>query len=371
MMTKSDLSSYFYIYPSFKLTKGCTKSILLDTQTAVLSEMPNELYEILISSNKKFKILDIIEKYGIENRAILTEYFQWLIEKDAIFLSVDKSDFENFKEINETWDSPFEITNGIIDINELSKNYTFERITKFVNLRIPHIELRFFCNLKIDYLDKALAQTLGSEINSIIIYLPYHRDNSIDTINKLVNKHLRISSFYIYNSPIEKKQELHNGQSQVIYLKKDLGDIKNCGIVAQNYFVSNASFQRESKLYNSCLNRKISIDVNGEIKNCPSMQQSYGNIKDTTLEEALNKQGFKDVWNIKKDDVKICQDCEYRYICQDCRAYIENPDDMYSKPLKCGYNPYTGIWEDWSSNPLKQKVIEFYGMRELIQLENK
>lgn len=36
--------------------------------------------------------------------------------------------------------------------------------------------------------------------------------------------------------------------------------------------------------------------------------------------------------------------------------------DILSKPLKCGYNPYTGEWSDWSTNPLKQKAIEFYGI---------
>jgi hypothetical protein len=39
---------------------------------------------------------------------------------------------------------------------------------------------------------------------------------------------------------------------------------------------------------------------------------------------------------------------------------------MYSKPLKCGYNPYTCEWEEWSTNPLKQKAIDYYGMREVL-----
>ncbi|HLT42986.1 MAG TPA: hypothetical protein VKZ95_09805, partial [Sphingobacteriaceae bacterium] len=43
--------------------------------------------------------------------------------------------------------------------------------------------------------------------------------------------------------------------------------------------------------------------------------------------------------------VDVCKDCEFRYICQDCRAYLKNSDDLYSKPLKCTYNPYEGVWE--------------------------
>jgi len=51
----------------------------------------------------------------------------------------------------------------------------------------------------------------------------------------------------------------------------------------------------------------------------------------------------------------------------DCRAYIEDPEDINSKSLKCGYNPYTGEWSEWSTNPLKQKAIEHYGRKEIIK----
>ena len=96
------------------------------------------------------------------------------------------------------------------------------------------------------------------------------------------------------------------------------------------------------------------------------MKEHYGNIKDTTLQDALAHPDFKKYWFVNKDQISVCKDCEFRYICTDCRAYIENPEDMYSKPLKCGYNPYTCEWEEWSTNPLKQKAIEHYGMREMV-----
>lgn len=92
------------------------------------------------------------------------------------------------------------------------------------------------------------------------------------------------------------------------------------------------------------------------------MTESFGNINDTSLLEVLEKPGFKKLWDLSKDKIHVCKDCEFRYICTDCRAYVEDPDDILSKPLKCGYNPYTGEWSDWSTNPLKQKAIEFYGI---------
>ncbi len=54
-------------------------------------------------------------------------------------------------------------------------------------------------------------------------------------------------------------------------------------------------------------------------------------------------------------------------IYTDCRAYIENSEDQFSKPLKCGYDPYTNIWEDWSANPLKQNAIKYYSFEEFLR----
>lgn len=123
----------------------------------------------------------------------------------------------------------------------------------------------------------------------------------------------------------------------------------------------------ENLCHNSCLHKKLSIDVDGNIKNCPSMPKSYGNVNEISIDTVLLNDNFKEFWSITKDNIKVCKDCEYRYICMDCRAYTEqnhfsqNNLDI-SKPLKCGYDPYTGIWEEWSKNPLKRKIISYYGL---------
>jgi hypothetical protein len=74
---------------------------------------------------------------------------------------------------------------------------------------------------------------------------------------------------------------------------------------------------------------------------------------------------FKQVGNIIKDQVEVCKDCEFRYVCTDCRAFLEKPEDIYSKPLKCGYNPFTTIWEDWRQSPLKRNIHEYYNRKPL------
>jgi len=83
------------------------------------------------------------------------------------------------------------------------------------------------------------------------------------------------------------------------------------------------------------------------------MEKSFGNISSISLKEIISNENFSRLWTINKDEIKVCQDCEFRYVCTDCRAYIENKEDIYSKPLKCGYNPYTCEWSEWSENKLK------------------
>jgi SPASM domain peptide maturase of grasp-with-spasm system len=163
--------------------------------------------------------------------------------------------------------------------------------------------------------------------------------------------------------------EGNNGRGFLLFVEDNFIGKECCGIISPFYFVPNIFTFTEAQKHNTCLNRKISIDTEGYIRNCPSMKEHYGNIKDTTLQEALQHPDFKKYWFVNKDQIAVCKDCEFRYICTDCRAYLENPEDMYSKPLKCGYNPYTCEWEEWSTNPLKQKAIEHYGMQELVKSE--
>lgn len=183
------------------------------------------------------------------------------------------------------------------------------------------------------------------------------------SIIELYKKHTRLISFDIYGA--KRDAVIQNKFLDIFYHSMKEISVHSCGVISPNLFsITNNTFF-ESKAFNSCLNQKISIDVTGNIKNCPSMSEHYGNIKETSLISVVEKAQFKKYWNLNKDKISICKDCEFRYICTDCRAYIENPDDIYSKPLKCGYSPYTNKWEDWCTNKLKQKAIQHYNMQVL------
>ena len=200
-------------------------------------------------------------------------------------------------------------------------------------------------NFIIENLNKELNKLRNSKIINIEIL--FRNDGKINQnqIIELCKKHTRIGRIFIYNSIEESNLKNSDIRAQVFFVRENIESHANCGVIAIKYFSTNIEMYNESQHYNTCLNRKICIDVNGEIKNCPSMSKSYGNIKETTIEEAINKQGFKDLWNVKKDDINVCKDCEFRHMCTDCRAFIKDSKNIYSQPLKCTYNPYIAKWE--------------------------
>jgi SPASM domain peptide maturase of grasp-with-spasm system len=141
-----------------------------------------------------------------------------------------------------------------------------------------------------------------------------------------------------FDEYIESKRE--NNMGNFIFLKQRNIDCNSCGKIDHNYFTVNSAFYRESLAFNSCLNKKISLDENGNIKNCPSMSAGYGSIKEVKLIDVIENKSFNRFWNITKRDIKTCKVCEFRDICSDCRVFLEDENDILSKPLKCNYNPY-------------------------------
>jgi SPASM domain peptide maturase of grasp-with-spasm system len=298
------------------------------------------------------------------DQKILEEYAQFILENDLGFM-VKKEEIDQYPPLSTEWDSSEMITNVIVDIKD---NHIFLNnvISQLMQLKTSFVQLRFFNTLNIDTLTYIIEQTSRSRIKGIEVYLPHHESITTKKLNKIFVDNERLRQVIIYNCSTTKTTPISETNAYIYQTTQNTISEKSCGIIHPNYFSTNLALYTESLAHNTCLNRKISIDADGNIKNCPSMQESFGNIKDTTLQEAINKPNFKKYWNITKDEITKCKDCEFRHVCTDCRAYLENPDDIYSAPLKCGYNPYTCEWEEWSTNPLKQQAIEHYGMREIL-----
>jgi SPASM domain peptide maturase of grasp-with-spasm system len=358
------MKKFYCLFNDCKIVKGKNRSLIIDLSNNKFFYIPNSLEFIV----KKFIGSDydtLIKNYDEKEQIIIIEYFNWLEEENFGFWATSKQEFNSFDITNDNFTRPFNIENCIIEYNQkFDLNSIFDEIIK---INIPFIEIRFYNKIGYNFLSDFLQNIKYSNIEGIDLILTYDKNFKISDYKNLILNELRLNNIIITNYKTDKIIEYYRGLSKIQFVTKKIENNIHCGMIDSKYFTINKLLYSESQHHNTCLNRKISIDKDGNIKNCPSMAESFGNIKDTTLEEALNKPGFKKYWNINKDQIEVCKDCEFRHICTDCRAYIEDPENQYSKPLKCGYNPYTNEWEEWSTNPLKQKAIEYYGMQDLVK----
>lgn len=354
----------FCLYGSSVLVKGAARSTLLNLDSNDYQLIPNEFYDIFTLHRAK-DVDEIFVIYGEDSKETIVEYFAHF-EENGFGQWGTKTDFHAFPELEASWDEPSFITNAIIEVKLSDLSILNQSIIQLENFGCKYLEIRIVGDVNSEGIQAVLSSFDNSRISGLnLVSKVFSGELNLPYINVIFQKFPRLLCWYMHSSISSGLTKISENRFLIVTEQKVEGNLC-CGTVLPEYFSINIKTISESKNHNSCLNRKISIDSEGNIKNCPSMPTSFGNIKDTTLQEALNYPEFKKYWNLTKDQVAVCKDCEFRYICTDCRAYLEDPEDIFSKPLKCGYNPYTCEWEEWSTNPLKQKAIDYYRMRSIL-----
>lgn len=357
--------NYFNLFSNILITKGVQRILITDLQRNSSELFPLELYDI-IEDLKEKSIEDTINSYGLESQVFVKEYIELLLENEFGFTTKNGWD-NNFPPYSYHFSVPNEITNAFLELNDLS---VLEKINASLsNIGTEHIVIHYNKSLTIEdfeFIEKAFYNSTVTSIEIFSEYAENFNESVFETLDKICNRIYNLVFYSCRKTPFKPKDKY---KFTLSFVKEQI-QINSCGKVDLKYFNTNLPKVLEAMNYNSCLHKKIAIDKDGNIKNCPSLSQSFGNIKNTLLEEALNHKDFKKYWNLTKDNIEFCKDCEFRYICTDCRAYTEqthtNTDGLdISKPLKCGYDPYAGKWEEWSINPLKQRVLQYYGMQNL------
>ncbi len=257
---------------------------------------------------------------------------------------------ELFPPISLAYDYAGKISNCIIDVQDVLM-YPIEKLVEQLNdLGCLGVQIRFFTPVNVSYINGVVSAFTDSDIRFIELVLQYDAvQYSKEHLTRELFHHYRLKNVYFFSSPFDDVVVFNKENSRhvvkAIYSTAPFSSERDCGSISEHNFSVNLQHFTEAKNFNSCLNCKLSVDKNGDIGNCPSMKQRFGSINTVGLRDAISHPSFWVNPGIKKDDVSVCKDCEYRYICVDCRAYTQNEHDPYAKPAKCSYNPYEGEWE--------------------------
>lgn len=335
--------NYFNLHPHCIPVRGYKRSSICDLQREEIYYIPNEIADILMADND-LPLELLFEKHS-DHKDLLDEHIHYLIERGLGSIILNPVTSLNLT-IPVTESTSY-IDNAIVDIDD-EHEVNFDIIFRALSqVGCRNLQLRFFRKSSIEELSAMMELLKPSLFKSIEIIVEYARSTRDNFFEFLTDKHPNIKSVFIHSSPATRILRAFDGaMGNILFTEQVIKSNACCGIIDPFTFAVNVKTFTEAQQFNTCLNRKVGIDTNGDIKNCPSSAIVYGNIYRDNLEQALkNAPGFEAMWHLKKDDFKACRDCEHRYVCIDCRVFLADPNDKLSKPLKCSYDPYSAQWE--------------------------
>lgn len=325
----------FTLFPDIEIVLGAKNALLIDFRGKNYLSMDKEYGEFLAQRK--------IDRTSLSADEI--EFLEYLQEKDyGMFCEDEEADC--FEQINSSWDHPASITNAIIEVSSINLSSALEFVSQLGKQNCEHIELRLIDTDSFQFLNKIFRHCGEFGVHGVELVVPYHADFGHEKLLEISNDHeIYLYRILIHSAPIP-KDSVEMVRTTLVRIKKRSLTCLDCGSISQSNFIVDIPFYTESMHFNNCLNRKISMDQNGQIKNCPSMKKEFGSTEETTIAQVLNDEMFTNLWTISKEHISVCKDCEFRRICTDCRAFISDSDNEMSKPAKCTYNPYKGVWEE-------------------------
>jgi SPASM domain peptide maturase of grasp-with-spasm system len=327
--------------------RGARRSLLCDLQRQSFQFIPNGLYEILTEHAGR-TVAEIQAAYDHEYDEEIGEYFDFLLQHEFGFWCGDP---ERFPPLDLTWEAPERITNAILDVDARSDHDYARILAELDDLGCKALEVRCFHGPSLAELRAILEAARHGRLRSIDLLVGFHPELTPEALRRLAQEHQRISAAVVHSAPETRRLPPTQTGVALEYRAEAVGSPSCCGRIHPGYFVVETETFAEGQRHNTCLNRKISVDARGEIRNCPSLPRSFGNARATSLHAALAHRDFTALWSINKDQIDVCRDCEFRYVCTDCRAYIQDERDLYSKPSKCSYDPYTAEWRSSADRP--------------------
>jgi radical SAM protein with 4Fe4S-binding SPASM domain len=94
--------------------------------------------------------------------------------------------------------------------------------------------------------------------------------------------------------------------------------------------------------FHPCLGHSITICFDGKVLPC-SMMRNYviGNIKEISLADIFSQKmdEINKFWELNLGKIGKCKNCEFKYVCEDCRALEESLTGNLKEKILCDYNP--------------------------------
>jgi SPASM domain peptide maturase of grasp-with-spasm system len=314
--------------------KGHLRSVIYDLHRNDYYFVPHDINKILADP---------------EREVVFEPFIQKLLEAGIIFSDEINAQFDQAQGLDpDSYDFPSLITNSII---ELDNTVDFEKIIVLLSdLNCFGVQFILFGTLDNpkDYFRKLGEGLKKSVIKHCELVLPYNLYLHFTELGFPGLFH-ELKYLFVYDAP-PLKNITERTQFPLVYFDQDgFSYVRHQNSKSIHLFVINSLLFTESYRYNTYYNRKVFINLNGQVKNGPLTSYIHGNIHDPLFEvnNLPADEMFKQLWDIKKDLICVCNSCEFRYMCIDPRIPVKHlGNEWWYHDSECNYNPFIAKWSD-------------------------
>lgn len=299
-------NKYLQLFSFCKIVEGVEQSIICNFQKEKIKFIPNEMGTVInMLNNQPFQEVKEFFKDDLE---IFNSYLDFLLEEQFAFFTETNA---NFIEMEDYWASPEFINNAILEYD--FKTYSMiDVLDQLDEMLTKHIEFRLtnFDESNIEPLKEIIHHCTNSVVRSIRIYFPFHSEAVSERIMNELNIYPIVECSAIYDSKVSGIIKMNNRTT--LFIPQSLIDITRANI-DRKFLVNNIRYFYECQRFNPYYNKKVSIDRQGNIKNCIKNRAVFGNVNNDKLSEITSTKEFQEFWKITHDQIMDIKDSELRY----------------------------------------------------------
>ncbi|MEZ4936671.1 MAG: hypothetical protein R2799_03670 [Crocinitomicaceae bacterium] len=313
-------TKYSFITDNVIFTRGYNRTLILDFYRGKIEFIPNSVWTVFeeIENQQSFNLHAVSNDFD--------EYLSFLLENEYII--------EEFRDHIKPLEfiSPSSIHDFLFICDKKQNSVIpIQLLEKF------HIKDFLIISDSSEFLNELIAQienTNQSLKNITVVYKNNSNKLTVESIKSLLDRNPLIHEFYCFNH--NKTEEITNNRYSIFTFEdkfnfKDLSSQPRI-IFDQEIYVRNKTakgiyssyleinMNNMSARYSSNLDEEIKLQILEYLKNF-----KLSNIPTTSFE---------------KDEIQICQDCEFRYVCCDRRIPEKSKEGLLYYQNECEYNPY-------------------------------
>ncbi len=321
--------------------KGYRRSAVYDFQRSYYRLVPNDLANVLdkIDGLTPMQALDHFRAVESDFK----QYLELLLDREYVML-VEPDMYACFSELKVTFRTPSVITNTIIDLRT-DTNMTFiqECVNLLAELHCYHIMFRWPNGTTLADIENVATKLDNTHLENVqFMYDEQWAEGKIGA-QRLIDRWPWLAAIYLTNAHAQEWGVEHNPVRSVLCIAHGMNEFE----VDRERMLVQQRLYNESQWHNTFANRKLHIDSLGSFSNTPfsAKRWSFNHEDLSEIISIVKTDEFKVDWDVTKDNIDVCRNCEHRHMCVDPVLPVKRNDSSYYRPRECAYNPYICKWK--------------------------